>query len=408
MSDTDDKARRGDKPRRFDKNRSRGARPGGGENKYRPGGGENKYRPRGERNSGQRFAPKPEGERGSGEAGGGGERPVRKFEGRKFEGRKFAGRKFEGSKIEGSKIEGSERKDFRPRGGESRRANHVAPLAGRGDKKWPRKEFGDKKWPRKERGGERRPVHDERVHQRDLVRVAGRGAVKALFAHAPDRVERLFFSREMTEETAGYRRVMAKARKVFREAVPEELARIAGTVLHGGIVAVAKPKPVRDFDPAEAARWAAEAPLLPILHGVANPHNFGAIVRTMAFLGIPRLVLTDHPAQAGLSDAALRVAEGGFEALDVYRATSVAGTLRRLKENYRVLGAAVGRGLTLERVPRDRPIALVLGNEEAGLDAAILAACDEAVTIAGAGSMQSLNVSVAAGILLYMLKPPAA
>ena len=380
MDDPDDKPRHGDKPRRFGKKRFLKNRPRGGESRRAnhvaplPGrAGEEKYRPRGARDSRPRFARESGRDGESREAGGGAERPFRKFEGRA--------------------AEGGFRKDFRSRGG----------------KNWPRKERGGGGW----RGGVHRPRGDEFVHQRDLVRIAGSKAVKALFAHAPDRVERLFFSREMKEETVGYCRVLAKARRVFREAAPEELARVAGTPMHGGIVAVARPKPVRAFDPAEAARWAAAARLLPILHGVANPHNLGAIARTAAFLGLPRLVLTDHPAQAGLSDAALRVAEGGFEILDVYRAANLADTLRRLKESHRVLGAAPGRGLTPERIPRDRPIALVFGNEEQGLDAATLAACDEAVTIPGAGAgpggsgVQSLNVSVAAGILLYMLKPPA-
>jgi TrmH RNA methyltransferase len=295
-------------------------------------------------------------------------------------------------------------RDSRPARGASYDARGDSPARpGRGEDKYRPRE--GKRWPRKGRGGDYRPDRDGRVHQRDLVRVAGREAVKALFAHAPDRVERLFFSPATKEETAGYRRILAKARKIFREAPPEELARVAGTNMHGGIVAVARPKPVRVFDPAEAARW--EPRLLPILHGVANPHNLGAIARTAAFLGIARLVLTDHPAQAGLSDAALRTAEGGFEALDVYRAENLPETLRRLKESYRVLGAALGRGIRPERIPRDRPIALVFGNEEDGLDAATLALCDEAVTIPGAGGVQSLNVSVAAGILLYVLKPPA-
>ena len=81
--------------------------------------------------------------------------------------------------------------------------------------------------------------------------------------------------------------------------------------------------------------------------------------------------------------------------------------MRRLGETFRGVGAAVGRGVAPERIPRDRPIALVLGNEETGLDMATLAACDEAITIPGAGPVQSLNVSVAAGVLLYALRPPA-
>jgi TrmH RNA methyltransferase len=275
----------------------------------------------------------------------------------------------------------------------------------------------------------RAPDRDDFAHRRDLARVAGANAVRALFTRAPERVERLFFARGAKESVTGYCRVLAKARKIFREVPEEELARIAGTPMHGGIVAVARPKPLGAFDPDEAARRAAAAPLLPILHGIGNPHNLGAIARTAAFFGLPRMVLTDHPAQAGLSDAALRVAEGGFEALDVFRATDLAGTLARLKAGYRVLGAAPGRagesprapniaplpgrGVSPERIARDRPIALVFGNEETGLDAATLAACDEAVAIPGAnsieggGGVQSLNVSVAAGILLFAFNPAA-
>ncbi len=268
--------------------------------------------------------------------------------------------------------------------------------------------FGGKKFGAKKFAGRRDRPRDDFVHQRDLVRVVGANAVKALFARAPERIERLFFVPEAKESAAGYCRVLAKSRRVFREVPPEEIVRIAGTPMHGGIVAVARPQPVRDFDPAEAGRFAEIAPLLPILHGVSNPHNLGAIARSAAFLGIKRLVLSDHPAQAGLSDAALRTAEGGFEAFDVYRATALPATLRRLKDHYRVIGAAPGIGLAPDRIPRDRPIALVLGNEETGLDSATLAACDEAVTIPGeSGAVQSLNVSVAAGILLYLLKPPA-
>jgi len=242
---------------------------------------------------------------------------------------------------------------------------------------------------------------------RDLARVAGANAVKALFAHAPERVERLFFAREAKESATGYCRVLAKARKVFREVPDEDLTRIAGTPMHGGIVAVARPKSLAAFDPDEAVRRAGAVPLLPILHGVSNPHNLGAIARTAAFFGLPRLVLTDHPAQAGLSDAALRIAEGGFESLDVFRASGLAGALARLKAGYRVLGTTLGKGLAPERIPRDRPIALVLGNEETGLDAATLAACDEAAAIPGGGSVQSLNVSVAAGILFFAFNPTA-
>jgi TrmH RNA methyltransferase len=243
-----------------------------------------------------------------------------------------------------------------------------------------------------------------RPDARTLLRVAGLPAVTALFAAAPERVERLFFDERMKGAVAGFCMTLARSRKPYRLVPPAELERVAGGVMHGGVVAVAQPRPVLPFDPAEAALWARDGKPLLLLDGVGNPHNLGAIARSAAFFGLTRLVLSDHPAQAAPSDASYRVAEGGLEQLSVYRATDVAAALHRLKPAYRVVGTALERGKPLEALPPSaKPAALVLGNEEQGLPRATLAACDEIVTIAGSGAIQSLNVSVSAGILLYAL-----
>jgi TrmH RNA methyltransferase len=145
-------------------------------------------------------------------------------------------------------------------------------------------------------------------------------------------------------------------------------------------------------------------PLLVVLDGIGNPHNLGAIARTAAFLGIDRLVISDDPAQAGPSDAAYRVAEGGLEFVHVFRASALPRALQQLKPAYRVVGTALGRGRKPEALPRDRAIALVLGNEERGLSPATLHACDEIVTIPGSGWVQSLNVAATAAILIHALR----
>lgn len=237
----------------------------------------------------------------------------------------------------------------------------------------------------------------------DLLRVAGLPAVAALFQRGAERVERLFFLPERRREAAAFTATLARARRPFREVGAEELAKVAGTVLHGGIVALARPRPVRDFDPGAAA-----VPLLLVLDGVSNPHNLGAIVRTAAFFGLDRLVISGHPMQAGPSAAAYRVAEGGFEFVELHGAANLPAALKRLKPRYRVVGTALGRGGDLQALPRDKPIALVLGNEEHGLDAATLAACDQVVTLAGSGAVQSLNVAATAAILIHALQPPPA
>ncbi|HEX2116528.1 MAG TPA: RNA methyltransferase [Alphaproteobacteria bacterium] len=251
-----------------------------------------------------------------------------------------------------------------------------------------------------------RPKHrgEAKPRRPDALHVAGLAAVSALFQQAPERVERLFFLPDMGRAVGRFCQALGRARKPYRQVGAEELARIAGTAMHGGVVALAKPRRVIPFDPVEGATWAATVPLLVVLDGIGNPHNLGAIARTAAFLGIDRLVISDDPAQAGPSDAAYRVAEGGLEFVQIFRASALPATLQQLKPAYRVVGTALGRGRKPEALPRDRAIALVLGNEERGLSPATLHACDEVVTIPGSGWVQSLNVAATAAILMHALR----
>ena len=248
----------------------------------------------------------------------------------------------------------------------------------------------------------------QRGSNKSLLRVAGLPAVSALFAAAPARVERLFFDQRLKPHVAAFCAELARARKPYRLVEADELERVAGSVMHGGIVALAQPKAVPILDPAQAdakaPAWARERKLLLMLDGIGNPHNLGAIARTAAFFALPRIVLSDHPSQAGPSDASYRVAEGGLEYVELYRAVRFAHALQRLRRSYRVIGTAAGKGEPLEKVLRsEQPLALVLGNEEHGLPHATLAACDAIVTIPGAGLVQSLNVAASAAILLHAL-----
>ena len=258
----------------------------------------------------------------------------------------------------------------------------------------------------------------ERTHERDFVPVCGLPAVQALFARDPARVERLFFEPRLAGELDAPRRLMAKARKPYREVASDALARIAGTVRHGGVVAVARPRPLPQFDPKRVADWARENRALLVLDGIGNPHNLGAILRSAAYFGIARAILAERPEQAVPSASSHRVAEGAIEYLLLYRAKlpEALGTLRR--GGFCVVGTALSRAIPLAQFRdgnacKGRPVALVLGNEERGVDPATLALCDAVVTIPGvtipgvmppgAGGVQSLNVAAAAAILFYVL-----
>lgn len=241
-----------------------------------------------------------------------------------------------------------------------------------------------------------------RVHERDLVCVCGLAAVAALFESDAARVERLFFEPRLAGQLIAPRRQLARARKPYREAAADELARIARTTRHGGVVAVARPRPPAAFDAGFAAGWAQDGRPLVILDGIGNPHNLGAIVRSAAFFGVERILLAERPEQALPSAASYRVAEGALDRVSLYRAP-LAVALPALARSYRIVGTALGHGLAPGELRRDKPVALILGNEESGLGAATLALCDVVVTIPGGGRVQSLNVAAAAAVLLYAL-----
>lgn len=237
-----------------------------------------------------------------------------------------------------------------------------------------------------------------------MQRIAGFSAVSALFAAAPGRIERLFFDERTAPRTRDFCQAMAKARKPYRMVPGEELDRIAGTPMHGGIVAVARPRPVLAFDPEAARGWAADGKLLLMLDGVGNPHNLGAIARTAAFFGVSRMVLSDHAEQALPSDASYRVSEGGFEHIEVYRANGFAAQVAKLRGTWRIAGAAMHGKTSLAALRESAmPVALIVGNEEHGLPKSTLAVCDDVVSIAGAGTVESLNVANASAILIHGL-----
>ena len=148
----------------------------------------------------------------------------------------------------------------------------------------------------------RRPPRNKRItqkvrppHERELLRICGLPAVRALFERDPGRVERLFFAPVLRGELDACCQELGRAHKPYRQVDSAELARVAGTVLHGGAVAIARPRPLVDLDPAAARAWAQDGKPLLILDGIGNAQNLGAIARSAAFFGLARIVLADRP-----------------------------------------------------------------------------------------------------------------
>lgn len=242
----------------------------------------------------------------------------------------------------------------------------------------------------------------------DPNRICGLAPVRALFLRRPQEVLRLFYLPERRREAGPLCQHLARTRRPYREVDAYEMARIAGTEHHGGICAIAQ---VRFAEPLPGHALPANlpaAPVLPVLDGIGNPHNLGAIARSAAFFGCKALLLSDDPRQADLSDAAFRTSEGGLEHLRVLRARHLPNLLLGMKSRFLTVAAVARDGVAPEALPRDRPIALVLGNEEIGLPGPTEAACEARVTLPGSGLVESLNVAAAAAVLLHALRPGAA
>ena len=234
--------------------------------------------------------------------------------------------------------------------------------------------------------------------------ICGLAAVRARFRRDASSIVRLYFDAATSRKVGVMCRTLAAARKVYRCVEPAQLERIADSVHHGGIVAVVSEAGPRVPAKGDVEGWARGRENLVVLDRIGNAHNLGAIARTAAFFGVPRLVIAGDLSAARPGPAAYRVAEGGLDALEVWCVPVVAPFLRALASaGFDVVGAATRGGAPAPARGSAAPWALVLGNEEEGLAPAVEAACAQRVTLRGSGRIESLNVSAAAAVLIHAL-----
>jgi TrmH RNA methyltransferase len=244
------------------------------------------------------------------------------------------------------------------------------------------------------------PRHDPPPPREASDTIQGLRAGLAVFARRPDEVLRAAYSREVRPELGDLLRECATKRIPCQEMSDPELARIAEGTHHEGLCVVARPR-----------RWLSTSDLAEVLtrtkgtaialDRVRNPYNVGAILRSAAFFGVDAALLGTPAPHPGLPPTAVRVAEGGAEHVQLARTTDLADTLGRLRaRGIRVVGADGQATTSATGYAFGRPAILVVGNEREGLGERVRAQCDALVAVRGAGSLESLNVAVAAGVLV--------
>ncbi len=173
------------------------------------------------------------------------------------------------------------------------------------------------------------------------------------------------------------------------------LDRLAGSSAHQGVVGLGAARKYADLESV------AESEMLVVLDGVEDPHNLGAIVRTAHAAGAGAVIVPERRA-AGVTDVVAKAAAGALEHLPVVRVTNINRALEDLKERGMWIYGLDERGTeSYDQIDYAKKSVLVLGGEGKGLHEQVRKHCDVLVRIPMAGQISSLNVSVAAGVVLF-------
>ncbi len=173
------------------------------------------------------------------------------------------------------------------------------------------------------------------------------------------------------------------------------LDRLAGSPAHQGVVALGAAQRYADLD------QAATGQMVVVLDGVEDPHNLGAIIRTAHAAGAASVIIPERRA-AGVTDVVAKAAAGALEHLPVARVTNINRALEDLHERgFHLYGLDERGDRDYDRVDYEEPAAFVLGGEGKGLHEQVRKHCDVLLRIPMAGKISSLNVSVAAGVVLF-------
>ena len=372
--------------------RGYGERPNNGERRgygERPNNGER--RAYGERpNNGER---RPYGERpNNGERRGYGERP------NNGERRGYGERSNNGERrAYGERPNNGERRPYgeRPNNGE-RRPYGERPNNGE------RRPYGERP-----NNGERRPYGERPMmppapqEEETSNLLVGRNPIREALKAGRD-MEKLLVAKG--ELIGSAREIVAMARE--QKVIVQEVDRAHLDAMapgHQGLIAVVSAYAYQTVDDMLAlAKARGEAPFLVILDGVTDPHNLGAIIRSAECAGAHGVIIPERRA-VGLTPAAVKASAGAVEYLPVAREVNLTRTIERLKkEGIWIYGTAMN-GEDYRKVDFSGPKALVIGSEGEGMSRLVGESCDKVVTLPMKGKIESLNASVAAGILLYAM-----
>ncbi|MCB1760759.1 MAG: 23S rRNA (guanosine(2251)-2'-O)-methyltransferase RlmB [Gammaproteobacteria bacterium] len=234
--------------------------------------------------------------------------------------------------------------------------------------------------------------------------IAGLHSVRTALKHSSASVSELWVEARRRDQRIRELTSMAERAGIpVHQAERETLAKLLPEVNHQGVVARTLLPVSRDE--ASLHQLLAQLdhpPLLLVLDGVQDPHNLGACLRTADAAGVDAVV-APKDRSVGLTPVACKVASGAAEQVPFVQVTNLARTLKRLQQEHGIwlVGTSGDAQESLYHADLKGPLALIMGGEEKGLRRLTWEVCDFLVRLPMAGTVESLNVSVACGVALY-------
>jgi 23S rRNA (guanosine2251-2'-O)-methyltransferase len=232
--------------------------------------------------------------------------------------------------------------------------------------------------------------------------VFGIHAVTSLFEHSPERVLEMWLLNGRQDERIRPLLALADAIGIKPQmAARKTLDEKAESTQHQGIVVRVRSAKILTENDLEALLDKTDTPFLLILDGVTDPHNLGACLRNADAAGVHGVIVPKDNS-AGLTASVSKVACGAAETVPLFQVTNLARTMKQLQERgVWIVGTAGEADSTLYQANLCGPLAIAMGAEEKGLRRLSREGCDTLISIPMAGSVSSLNVSVATGICLF-------
>ncbi len=231
--------------------------------------------------------------------------------------------------------------------------------------------------------------------------IFGRNAVEALLK-GDAAVDTLYILNSMEKKSAAYFEALAKEKHAVIKRAPDvKMDALVGNTKHQGLIATMAQLEYLDLGDLEEMACGANDNVFLLLNEIADPHNLGALIRSAYLFGIKAVVITKRGG-CSVTPTAIKASAGAALKMPIIRVSNMGETVRRLKENGVFVFAAQGGGEPLDRVDCTGKLALIMGSEGEGVSPLLKKLCDGIISVPllSDDTIDSLNVSVAAGIIL--------